>query len=210
MDERTLVVSLLLLTLLGQRPARSQSQQDTLSLYSAVLAFRLGEVPIGPSGPVEVVCDIASSEGFRIVWGDERDSLPADTLPDLTPRLRQMVAELVQAEYDLPLADDCDGWLDGMGRQGMKIEVSAPRFESESEAIVYLGVSMGGLWGSGARCSWRRDDVAEAWTRGGCTGGWISDRASDPIDRGPLGAVASRRPMREWVNRPETGDTESW
>ena len=193
MDERTLLVSLVLLTLLGQRPACSQSQQDTLSLYSAVLAARLGGVPVGPSGPVEVVCDIVSSEGFRIVWGDERDSLPADTLPDLTPRLRQMVAELMQTEYDLPLTDDCDGWFDGMGRQGMKIEVSAPRFESESEAIVYLGVSMDGLWGSGARCSWRWDDVAEAWTRAGCTGGWISDQAEPETDVMSAGSEPGRR-----------------
>ena len=164
---------------LAPRQSEAQTHQDTLALYSAALASRLGEEPAGPDGAVQVVCDITSSEGFVVTTSPTRESLPVDTLPDLTPRLRQVVSDLMLTKYGLPLVDDCENWRDANGRQGVSLGVSAPLFVSDSEAIIYVSASMGGVWGSGGRCTWTREDTTGAWTRQGCTGGWISDRVPE-------------------------------
>lgn len=156
-------------------PSSAQTTADTVSVYEAVLAGRIREGLAGPAGPVASICAVTTSVPLFAVRGGERSPFLTDTLPELTPRLREIVARILRRRHGLPLAGSCEKFIDESGRQGAYLDLSAPLFYGESTVVVYSAIRLGNLWGSGGRCRWERTGERGGWARGGDCLTWDSD-----------------------------------
>ncbi len=156
-------------------PSFAQSTADTVSVFEAVLAARIGVGLTGPAGPVASICGVTTSVPLFAVRGGERSPFLTDTLPELTPRLKGIVARILRQRHGLSIAENCEKFIDESGRQGAYLDLSAPRFYGESTVVVYSAIRLGNLWGSGGRCRWERSGSRGEWSRGGDCLTWDSD-----------------------------------
>ena len=192
MNRMVLSAWALLAVLVTGAGVESQSLRDTLSAYQAALGSHAPDGRfVGPEGEVQYLCTLFSSEAGFVMVSDDPRYQRRDTLPDLTPRLREVAMTILQAEFGLTPADQCDGYRTSTDELGARVGLSGPKFDGPDRVEIYVSVMLAGLWGSGRRCTWTRGGSGQPWGIDDCSRGWISDRPPQPDAlqlsmRGPL------------------------